>query len=164
MTRAIILLLALLILASVLSLAYSLTERIDDSVNVATTSQPTPSTTWPVGPPTTLPEGFTGTTTTVVKVIAPKSKRSSVYPTDELLHALAMCETGGTMDQHATSKSGRYLSFFQWSIQTWRAAGGEGDPRDASYEYQVGVVRRWILRAGWRTQFPVCARVIGAVK
>jgi hypothetical protein len=84
------------------------------------------------------------------------------YPTDELLHRLAMCETGGTMNQRIVSDTNPpYYSFFQWDLPTWRSIGGVGDPRDASYAVQAPLARRLILRSGWG-QFPRCSRVIGA--
>lgn len=85
-----------------------------------------------------------------------------MFPTDELLYRLAMCETGGTMNQRIVSNTRPpYFSFFQWALSTWRSVGGVGDPRDASYETQLPLVRKLILRSGWRGQFPRCSRAIG---
>lgn len=89
------------------------------------------------------------------------SKAKPVYPTDELLHDLAMCES--TMDQQAYNAAGPYLSFFQWHQATWEGIGGTGDPRNASYETQRDFARALILAPGkgWR-HFPRCSRIVGA--
>lgn len=81
------------------------------------------------------------------------------YPTDELLDALARCESN--MRQDAYNPAGPYLSYFQWLQGTWWSVGGEGDPRDHPYEVQRELARTLILQAGW-SQFPVCSRSIGA--
>ena len=138
---------------------------------VETTTDTTPSTTWLETQPH-LGDGFDELLAGVARAKAahrPRRMKASdrpmpggaPYPTDELLLALARCETGGTMDQRATSKSGRYLSFFQWAIETWHSIGGTGDPRDHPYHVQAPLARALILRSGWG-QFPTCSRVIGA--
>lgn len=85
------------------------------------------------------------------------------YPTDELLDALAGCESHMQQDAYSDppGPAGPYLSFFQWLQGTWWSVGGEGDPRDHPYEVQRELARTLILQAGWG-QFPTCSRVIGA--
>lgn len=112
-----------------------------------------------------LVEAMLTTTTTAKPRSAPrppKPRAGITYPTDMLLHDLALCETGGTMDQHATSHTNPpYFSYFQWALSTWQKMGGKGDPRDASYETQVPLARKLILSSGWHSQFPRCSNVIG---
>lgn len=79
-------------------------------------------------------------------------------PSADVWHSLAMCESG--MRQSATSPNGRYLSFFQWSLPTWRSVGGVGDPRTVSYETQVELAKRLQARSGWG-QWPACSRKLG---
>lgn len=71
--------------------------------------------------------------------------------------ALARCES--SMRQDAVGE-GKYLSYFQWAVPTWRSVGGEGDPRDASYDVQVQLAKRLQARNGWG-QWPRCSRKLG---
>lgn len=84
--------------------------------------------------------------------------RGGGRPGGDVWRALATCESG--MRQDATSPSGRYLSYFQWSAATWRSVGGVGDPRDASYETQVALAERLQARSGW-SQWPACSAKLG---
>ena len=81
------------------------------------------------------------------------------YPTDELLLALARCETGGKMDNPNTGNG--YYGFFQNDRATWAEAGQTGVASDYSYEHQRDVTRAFILKVGWG-RWPKCSRVIGA--
>lgn len=161
-----LLLTSLLLVASVLWLGYALASRVDDvqieaasadaldrlpsnfPLYVARLHDRTPPTA-----PTTKARKTRPTTKTVVY--------DAAYPTDELLYALAMCETGGTMDPTIHSPSGRYHGAFQFDIGTWWSVGGEGDPHEHPYEVQRDLARTLILQAGW-SQFPTCSRAIGA--
>lgn len=67
---------------------------------------------------------------------------------------LAMCESG--MRQDAVDPSGSFLSYFQWRLSTWHAAGGTGDPRDVDYGTQKAIAMDWAQRANPSTQWPVC--------
>lgn len=67
---------------------------------------------------------------------------------------LALCESG--MRQDAVGGGGRYFSYFQWSMSTWRAAGGEGDPRNVDYATQKAIAMRWAERSNPYGQWPVC--------
>lgn len=126
----------------------------------ATTADTTTTTSWVETQPA-LPDGFDPARLQPKRAARAKSRHGAPFPTDELLHDLAMCETGGTMDQHALGAGGRYRSFFQWTMWAWRHVGGVGDPIDASYEYQQPLARRLVLELGW-SQFPKCSLVIGA--
>lgn len=81
-------------------------------------------------------------------------------PSGDVFYRLAMCETGGTMNQRATSPSGRYLGFFQFSLETWAGVGGTGDPRDFDYATQLGFAKKLQARSGWG-QWPHCSKVLG---
>jgi hypothetical protein len=69
---------------------------------------------------------------------------------------LAVCESG--RDPAAVSPGGRYRGAFQFSLPTWRAAGGAGDPVDASYTEQKRVTMGWAQAVEPSTQWPVCWR------
>jgi hypothetical protein len=67
---------------------------------------------------------------------------------------LAMCESGG--DPAAVSPGGRYRGAFQFSMPTWSAAGGVGDPVDASYAEQKRIAIGWAQVVEPSSQWPVC--------
>jgi hypothetical protein len=67
---------------------------------------------------------------------------------------LALCESGG--ESTAVSPGGRYRGAFQFSLATWHAAGGTGDPVDASYDEQKRVAMGWANVVEPSTQWPVC--------
>lgn len=146
---------ALLVAGAVL-LGAQLVQRIDDrslAVEAAAehmrpvANEETTTTT------TTLPP----TTTSAPPVR--RTKSGARYPTDELLHRLAMCETGGKMDNPNTGNG--YFGYFQFDAGTWWSVGGEGYPHQHPYEVQRDLARTLILQAGWG-RFPACSRVIGA--
>lgn len=89
------------------------------------------------------------------------SSKAWVYPTDELLYALAGCETGGRYDNPNTGNG--YFGFFQFDLGTWREVGGTGYPHEHPYEVQRDLARALILKpdGGWG-RFPHCSRAIGA--
>jgi hypothetical protein len=77
--------------------------------------------------------------------------------TGDFWYRLAWCES--RMRQDATSSTGKYLSYFQWSRTTWAAAkdaGDPSDPRQVSYQRQVVIAQRWAARTNPWTQWPVC--------
>lgn len=76
----------------------------------------------------------------------------------DIWSALARCESG--MNQRATSKSGTYLGYFQFSMATWHSVGGPGDPRDSDYDTQVTYAQKLQARSGWG-QWPACSRKLG---
>lgn len=113
------------------------------------------------------PESFAVPTTTTKRRASRSKPRTSPQPAREVetptpagdvWHALAMCESG--MRQNATSPNGLYLSYFQWSLPTWRSVGGAGDPRTVPYETQVELAKRLQARSGW-SQWPACSRKLG---
>jgi hypothetical protein len=73
------------------------------------------------------------------------------------LHAIAHCETGGTMDPTILSPGGRYRGLYQFSFGTWATVGGHGDPAAApAVEQSVRAANLYQQRgpAPW----PVCGR------
>ena len=67
---------------------------------------------------------------------------------------LALCESG--RDASAVSPGGRYRGAFQFSLPTWHAAGGAGDPVGVSYSDQKRIAMGWAQVVEPSTQWPVC--------
>lgn len=67
---------------------------------------------------------------------------------------LAMCESGG--DPTILSPGGRYRGAFQFSMPTWVAATGSGDPVDVSYTEQKRIAVAWANVVEPSSQWPVC--------
>lgn len=71
------------------------------------------------------------------------------------LAAIARCESGG--DPGAVSSTGMYRGKYQFSLQTWRAVGGKGDPARAS-ETEQDRRAAILYRLHGAGQWPVCGR------
>jgi hypothetical protein len=71
-----------------------------------------------------------------------------------VLRRIAECESGG--NPRAIGGGGRYRGKYQFSMATWRAYGGEGDPVDASEAEQDRVALR-LYRARGTSPWPNCA-------
>lgn len=96
------------------------------------------------------------TTTTPARRIAPArhgTVTAAVVDGDRF-DRLATCESG--MRQDAVDPTGSFLSFFQWRLSTFHAAGGVGDPRDVDYDTQKSLAVSWAQQANPFTQWPVC--------
>jgi uncharacterized protein YabE (DUF348 family) len=69
---------------------------------------------------------------------------------------LARCESGG--NPNAVNPSGFY-GLYQFSLSTWHAVGGNGNPTD--YGYWEQTKRAWILfKSSGRSPWPVCGRYL----
>ena len=67
---------------------------------------------------------------------------------------LSRCESGG--NPNAVNPAGFY-GLYQFSVSTWHAVGGRGNPTD--YGYWEQTKRAWILyRSSGRSPWPVCGR------
>jgi uncharacterized protein YabE (DUF348 family) len=67
---------------------------------------------------------------------------------------LARCESGG--NPNAVNPAGFY-GLYQFSLSTWHAVGGKGNPTD--YGYWEQTKRAWILyKSSGRSPWPVCGR------
>jgi Transglycosylase-like domain/Putative peptidoglycan binding domain len=63
-----------------------------------------------------------------------------------ILRRIAECESGG--DPTALSRTGRYRGKYQFSMDTWRELGGEGDPARAPEWVQDRLALKLYRRAG----------------
>jgi hypothetical protein len=71
-----------------------------------------------------------------------------------VLRRIAKCESGG--NPRAIGGGGRYRGKYQFSMATWRAYGGKGDPIDASERTQDRIALR-LYRDRGTSPWPNCA-------
>jgi Transglycosylase-like domain/Putative peptidoglycan binding domain len=88
------------------------------------------------------------------------SGRSAGSPTKRLrsttsatLARIAACESGG--DPTAVSSGGQFRGKYQFTVSTWRAMGGKGDPAKASEAEQDRRAAK-LLAASGTSPWPVC--------
>jgi LysM repeat protein len=70
---------------------------------------------------------------------------------------LAECESGGNW---SISTGNGYYGGLQFSQGSWQAAGGSGNPADASREEQIRVAENLLSQQGWGA-WPSCASQLG---
>jgi Transglycosylase-like domain/Putative peptidoglycan binding domain len=80
-------------------------------------------------------------------------RRSSGAGVPRILRLIAECESGG--DPTAVSAGGTYRGKYQFSVETWRALGGEGDPADAAEAVQDRMALKLYRRSG-TSAWPNC--------
>lgn len=85
-----------------------------------------------------------------VRRAQPRPKPIDVPPH---LEAIAQCESGG--DPRAVSADGLYRGKYQFSVSTWQAVGGSGDPAAAPEAEQDRRALILYERSG-PGQWPVC--------
>jgi hypothetical protein len=128
--------------------------RTGSPVTTATTAVVTSTTTVP--PTTTTVTTVPSTTThTHPPRTVHVASAGRTRPSDATMHRLAMCETGGKMDNPNTGNG--YYGFFQFSLSTWRDIGGPGYPHEHSYETQKEYAIKLYFRDGW-SPWPTCAK------
>ena len=82
-----------------------------------------------------------------------EARDASVDGVAAQLEAIAECESGG--DPTAVSADGRYRGKYQFSLATWRAMGGTGDPAKAPEAEQDRRAAKLLAKAG-TSPWPVC--------
>jgi hypothetical protein len=92
-------------------------------------------------------------------VAAPKNGSLDSAPaadadTATVLARIAQCESGGNLK--AVSPSGQYRGKYQFSIETWEALGGTGDPIDADEATQDALAAQLYAERG-TAPWPSCA-------
>jgi peptidoglycan hydrolase-like protein with peptidoglycan-binding domain len=89
---------------------------------------------------------------------APKNgSLDSAAPTEDattVLARIAQCESGGNIT--AVSPSGQYRGKYQFSVETWEALGGTGDPIDADEATQDALAAKLYAERG-TAPWPSCA-------
>lgn len=73
--------------------------------------------------------------------------------------AIAQCESGGNW--HINTGNG-YYGGLQFSLSTWHAFGGSGNPADASREEQIRIAEKVLTSQGIGA-WPVCGKRSGSV-
>lgn len=102
------------------------------------------------------------TTTIPPRVTTPRASRHLSAPRGYIYDRLGVCESGtNPPNPRAVSKTGKYRGAFQFSMETYHAIGGVGDPIDAPYEVQRQLVIDHMPISSWHSQFPVCSRKLG---
>ncbi len=71
--------------------------------------------------------------------------------------ALAQCESGGNW---GISTGNGYYGGLQFSMSTWQAMGGSGNPANASRAEQIAVAERVLSAQGWGA-WPSCSSQLG---
>ncbi|MGG7308552.1 transglycosylase family protein [Curtobacterium sp. AB451] len=71
--------------------------------------------------------------------------------------ALAQCESGGNW---AINTGNGYYGGLQFSLGTWQANGGSGNPAAASRSAQIAVAERVLASQGWGA-WPACSAKLG---
>jgi peptidoglycan hydrolase-like protein with peptidoglycan-binding domain len=72
-----------------------------------------------------------------------------------VMRRIAECESGG--DPRAVSKTGRYRGKYQFTRETWRNLGGQGDPAEAPEWLQDRLALK-LYRLRGTAPWPACAR------
>jgi hypothetical protein len=100
-------------------------------------------------------DGVVGPQTRAALGLRPFSSRSlrTSPRLPRMLRLIAECESGG--DPTAVSAGGRYRGKYQFSMETWEALGGEGDPADAPEWLQDRLALKLYRRAG-TSPWPNC--------
>ncbi|MGH2823472.1 MAG: transglycosylase family protein [Thermoleophilaceae bacterium] len=102
-------------------------------------------------------DGVVGPQTRGALGLRPFSSRSLGRRTTSIprtLRLIAQCESGG--DPTAVSAGGRYRGKYQFSMSTWRALGGDGDPAAASEWLQDRIALKLYRRHG-TSPWPNCS-------
>ncbi|GGK99265.1 transglycosylase [Curtobacterium luteum] len=71
--------------------------------------------------------------------------------------ALAQCESGGNW---AINTGNGFYGGLQFTLGTWQANGGSGNPAAASRETQIAVAERVLASQGWGA-WPACSAKLG---
>jgi hypothetical protein len=119
-----------------------------------TSSQPTTTTSSPLGPPTM--------TTQALPTSGPPDASSGVVagPTGSIaadLAAIRNCESG---DNYRANTGNGYYGAYQFSLPTWQSLGETGLPSDAPPAVQDAAAYRLYQLAGWGS-WPACAALLG---
>ncbi|WP_425845356.1 transglycosylase family protein [Agrococcus sp. TSP3-2-1] len=97
----------------------------------------------------------TGIATVAGAVLVPTAANAA---SDSTWDALAQCESGGNW---AIDTGNGYYGGLQFSLSTWQAYGGTGNPADASRAEQIRVAENTLAGQGWGA-WPTCSARIGA--
>lgn len=77
-------------------------------------------------------------------------------PSGDIWGRLRACESS----DGRTSPNGLYHNWFQFDVGTWHSVGGQGHPKDASYEEALKRAKMLQASRGW-APWPSCSRQLG---
>ncbi len=97
----------------------------------------------------------TGVATVAGAVLVPTAANAA---SDATWDALAQCESSGNW---SIDTGNGYYGGLQFSLSTWQAYGGSGNPADASRAEQIRVAENTLAGQGWGA-WPSCSAQIGA--
>ena len=92
---------------------------------------------------------------TAAAVTQPGDSTGQSDDVEATLARIAECESGS--DPTAVSASGHFRGKYQFTVETWRDMGGEGDPAEASEAEQDRRAAQ-LLEARGTAPWPVCGR------
>lgn len=93
-----------------------------------------------------------------VKPIAKKAPASNIIASDgSVWDRLAQCESGGNW---AISTGNGYYGGLQFTMSSWAAVGGSGNPAAASRDEQINRGKILQSRQGWGA-WPACSAKLG---
>jgi peptidoglycan hydrolase-like protein with peptidoglycan-binding domain len=101
-----------------------------------------------------VPDGIVGPRTVAALGLRAR-KAATVSAPSKLLAKIAACESGG--DPTAVSADGRFRGKYQFSLATWRAMGGKGDPAKAPEAEQDRRAAKLLAQSG-TSPWPVCGK------
>lgn len=81
------------------------------------------------------------------------STSSSTSQGDSVWDSIAQCESNGNWQ---TDTGNGYYGGLQFTLSSWRAFGGTGDPSQASRAEQIAVAQKLQAAQGWNA-WPVCS-------
>lgn len=125
------------------------------ATNEQLTARPMPADSAPVTPaaPTS------GTTTSESQPAPQTSNASPVAPTQgtSIWDSLAQCESGGNW---GVDTGNGFYGGLQFTLNSWHAYGGTGDPSQASRAEQIAVAEKLQAAQGWAA-WPACSARLG---
>jgi peptidoglycan hydrolase-like protein with peptidoglycan-binding domain len=98
-------------------------------------------------------DGLLGPQTLQALGLDPDHPQATPAPLDPRLAQIAQCESAG--DPTAVSSDGRYGGKYQFTRETWRRVGGQGDPARASEREQDRRAARLLAQEG-TAPWPKC--------
>lgn len=102
-------------------------------------------------------EVTTVTAATPTRITAAPKVTANYASGDSVWDSLAKCESGGNW---AINTGNGYYGGLQFSLGSWRAAGGSGYPHEASREEQIARGEALKARQGWGA-WPSCTKKLG---
>lgn len=85
------------------------------------------------------------------------SASSSATPGSSVWDSIAQCESNGNWQ---TNTGNGYYGGLQFTLSSWQAFGGSGNPSQASRDEQIAIAQKLQASQGW-SAWPVCSARLG---